>query len=150
MNEREWIIREIIKILPGLVKSLNRAAAAHARAGRDLAGGRAISTAQLRTLVHLAQYGPQTMSELAEGMQITMASASGLIKPLAEAGLVKRSRDPQDRRVVRVDLSPRARDLANQALAKWRQDVEAALTDMDNETCRQFLRSLERLAGSQE
>jgi len=154
VEERERIIREVIKVLPALAKSLNRDSGVHATvrpdAGHDPSGKGAISTAQVRTLVHLAQYGPQTMGELAEGMRISTASASGLIKPLFAAGLVDRSRDPDDQRVVRVGLSPQARDLADRILAGWRREVEAALAGMDDEACRHFLEGLERLTGSQE
>jgi DNA-binding MarR family transcriptional regulator len=160
VKERERIIREVIKVLPELATSLNRDVAMHAAAAAwpEGAAGRALgqpgagaigvlSTAQVRTLVHLAQYGPQTMGELAEGMQITTASASGLIKPLVALGHVSRSRDPHDERVVRVALSPPAQALADKILAERRREVEAALTGMDNSACRAFLEGLERLVG---
>lgn len=158
MEERELIIREVLKVLPALAKSLNRDTVLHTTArshtgngaGRGVGDRGSISTAQVRTLVHLAQYGPQTMGELAEGMRISMASATGLVKPLCAAGLVDRSRDPRDRRVVRVGLSPQARELADRILAGWRREVEAALAGMDDEACRHFLEGLERLAGRQE
>ncbi len=152
MEERERIIREVIKVLPDLAKSLNRDAGVHAAVRHGRVGGTddtPISTAQVRTLVHLVQYGPQTMGELAEGMRISTASATGLIKPLFAAGLVVRSRDPKDRRVVRVGLSPTAQDLADRVLAGWRREVEAALAGMDDQACAHFLEGLERLAGRQ-
>jgi DNA-binding MarR family transcriptional regulator len=145
VEERERIIREVIKVLPELAKSLNRDAALHVAAGRAKPGQ--ASAAQIRTLVHLAQYGPQTMGELAEGMQITTASATGLIKPLAAMGYVTRSRDPQDQRVVRVELSARAKATADQILAERRGEVEVALAGMDDRACRDFLEGLERLVG---
>ena len=144
MDERERIIREIIKVLPELATSLNRDAAMHEHAA---AAGHVVSMAQIRTLVHLAQYGPQTMGELAEGLQITMASTTGLVKPLAAMGYVTRSRDDHDRRVVRVGLSPEAQVMADRILVERRLEVEAALTGMDDASCRHFLQGLERLAG---
>ena len=144
MDDRERIIREIIKVLPELASSLNRDVALHDRA---VTVGQVVSTAQIRTLVHLAQYGPQTMGELAEGMQIAMASATGLVKPLVAMGYVIRSRDDQDRRVVRVGLSPEAQIMADRILAERRLEVEAALAGMDKTSCRHFLEGLERLAG---
>ncbi len=146
-EERERIIREVIKVLPELAKSLSRDVAMHGTAGHLPPGTGAVSTAQVRTLVHLAQSGPQSMGELAEGMQITMASASGLVKPLVAMGHVTRSRDPRDERVVRVALSGRAQVLADQILKERRREVEAALAGMDDEACRHFLEGLERLAG---
>lgn len=148
MDEREHVIREIIKVLPELTKSLNRDVASHAALMHAGAGsGGAVSTAQLRALVHLAQYGPQTMGELAEGLQITTASATGLVNPLVEMGHVTRSRDPNDRRVVRIGLSEHAQSLAKDVIAVRRREVEAALEGMDLRACRSFLEGLERLAG---
>jgi DNA-binding MarR family transcriptional regulator len=162
VDERERIIREVIKVLPELANSLNRDVALHAVAGVASGGTRvgaaqagtagagaakALSTAQVRALVHLAQYGSQTMGELAEGMQITTASATGLIKPLVALGHVARARDPNDERVVRVTLSERAQGMADQILAERRREVEAALIGMDDAACRSFLEGLERLVG---
>jgi DNA-binding MarR family transcriptional regulator len=173
MDERERIIREVIKVLPELARSLNRDATAHAsgmyeaaqmatapgaaQAGTDVSLGRRavpgaaaapeVSAAQLRTLIHLAQYGPQTMGELAEGMQITMASATGLVKPLVALGYVTRSRAPHDQRVVRVALSGGAQEMADRLLAERRREVEAALSGMNDQACRDFLEGLERLVG---
>lgn len=152
MDERERIIREVIKVLPELAKSLTRDVAAHSTAAHDaIPNGGATrptaSTAQIRALVHLAQYGPQTMSELAEGLQITMASTTGLVNPLVTMGYVVRSRDPQDRRVVRIGLTGEAQSLAGGIIAERRREVEAALDGMDLAACRGFLEGLERLAG---
>lgn len=187
MDERERVIREVIKVLPELAKSLSRDVAAHAatvagggrapapapskdaddshaglahdphadRTGDSQTGekrrapGGPVSTAQVRALIHPAQYGPQTMGELAEGLQIATASATGLINPLVSLGYVIRSRDPNDRRVVRVGLSSEAQIIADAIIAEWRREVEAALEGMDLAACRSFLEGLERLAGRQ-
>jgi DNA-binding MarR family transcriptional regulator len=152
MDERERIAREIITLLPDLARSLNRDVAGHMVAMHDAAGNAAgsppeVSGAQLRTLIHLAQYGAQTMGELAEGLQITMASATGLVKPLVQMGYVTRSHDVNDQRVVRVALSPRAQQMADTILAERRREVESALTGMNDQACRDFLEGLERLVG---
>jgi DNA-binding MarR family transcriptional regulator len=151
MDERERIIREVIKVLPELFKSLRRDVALHRSEGSDMAGlgpqAQPLTTGQMRTLVHLAQYGLQSMGELADGMQITTASATGLVKPLVAMGYVTRSRDPRDERMVRVALSEQAQALAERILAHRRREVEEALTGMDDEACRHFLEGLERLAG---
>jgi DNA-binding MarR family transcriptional regulator len=144
MDERERIIREIIKVLPELAVNLNRDVALHEGAGLP---GREVSGAQIRALVHLAQYGQQTMGELAEGLQITTASATGLIKPLVASGYVSRTHDEVDRRVVRVGLSRDAQAMADRILAGRRREVERALEGMDDGSCRHFLDGLERLAG---
>jgi|WetSurMetagenome_2_1015567.scaffolds.fasta_scaffold04914_6 DNA-binding MarR family transcriptional regulator len=161
MDERERVVREVIKVLPELAKNLTRDVDAHSAAAREAAArvgatrvagraempGTAVSGAQLRALVHLAQYGPQTMSELAEGLQITTASATGLINPLVTMGHVARARDVSDRRVVRIGLTPQAQTLADGMIAERRREVVAALEGMDLAACRSFLQGIERLAG---
>jgi DNA-binding MarR family transcriptional regulator len=161
MDERERVIREVIKVLPELAKNLTRDVDTHSAAAREAAAragaaqaaggaevpGAAVSSAQLRALVHLAQYGPQTMSELADGLQITTASTTGLINPLVAMGHVARARDVNDRRVVRIGLTEQAQVLADGMIAERRREVEAALEDMDLAACRRFLQGIERLAG---
>jgi len=108
---------------------------------------RKVTPAMMRTWIHLAQYGSQTMGELAEGLKISTASATDIVQPLVELGYVKRSRDPGDRRVVRVSLTEEAQALADQILAELRAEVQSALADLDDEACRCFLAGLERLAA---
>lgn len=139
MNERERIISEVLKLLPELVKGLSAGTAGHPGRG-------AVSLAQVKALIHLALYGPQTMGELAQGLGITTASATSLMNPLVEAGYVLRARDSTDRRVVRVALSPQAEKLAQEILAERRRQVEEALQGLDDDACRTFLLALGRLA----
>lgn len=153
MDERKRVMRDIIKVLPEAVMSLTRSASGDAAAMRAATGQTEATPAptvppgQLRALIHLAQHGAQTMGELAEGLRVTMASASGLVKPLVEVGYVTRTRDPQDRRVVRVGLSERAQAVADRIMTDRLKELETALAAMDDAACDNFLEGLERLAG---
>lgn len=155
MNERQRIVSEVLKLLPDLARGLRRGVAAHGalldkdrdvKAGSEKPG-RGVTPAMMRAWIHLAQYGPQTMGELAEGLRISTASATGIVQPLVEMGFVERSSDPDDRRVVRVSLTEKAQILADRILAELRSDVESALADLDDDACRCFLAGLERLAA---
>jgi DNA-binding MarR family transcriptional regulator len=139
VSNSERIVREVLKLLPEISKALSRMAPEHAP-------GPGVSMAQVKALVHLAQYGPETMGELASGLRITTPSATGLVGPLVEAGYVVRRRDTVDRRVVEVRLSPEAQEFADQILAVRRLQVEAALSGMDAEAQAHFLQGLENLA----
>ncbi|MCZ7664204.1 MAG: MarR family transcriptional regulator [Thermoleophilia bacterium] len=140
INEKDRVVREVLKLLPELGKAISRSMPARAR-------HEGVSAAQVKALVHLSEYGPQTMGELAEGLRITTPSATGLINPLVEMGLVERERDTEDRRVVQVQLTKPARKLADEILAKRRAEVEGALADMDAEARAHFLEGLRRLAA---
>ena len=65
-------------------------------------------------------------------------------------GHVIRSRDPEDERVVRVGLSPRARVLADQILHERRAEVEAALAGMDDGVLPSFPRGSGETSGKAE
>ena len=145
-DRRERIIREIIKILPDVAKTLKQAFAAHG--SLKLPPGSHLTTAEMRVLIHLAEYGAQTMSELAQGMKMTRASATSLVRPLVALGLVRRSRDLRDGRVVRVELTDHAKEVADRVVLSLRAEIEAVLTGVDTDKCAVFLECLERFAGS--
>jgi DNA-binding MarR family transcriptional regulator len=66
----------------------------------------ALSPSQYFVLRTLQLQGPATVSDLAAHLGMTAPGATGLIDRLVKAGLVSRERDQEDRRVVRVSLTP--------------------------------------------
>src|SRR5205823_4698841 len=81
-----------------------------------------LSPHQLRTIVHLVTHEGQTLSQLADALGISLGWASRVADELEGIGLVVRQRDAEDRRVVRVSLSPKARVVAD---AIYRERVGA-------------------------
>jgi MarR family transcriptional regulator, organic hydroperoxide resistance regulator len=69
-------------------------------------------------LVMLALWGqsPLAVKELIEMLQLDGPTLSPMLKRLEAAGLVSRTRDPQDERQLRVDLTEEGRALREQAL----------------------------------
>lgn len=69
-------------------------------------------------LVMLALWGksPLAVKELIEMLQLDGPTLSPLLKRLETAGLVTRSRDPDDERQLRIDLTVKGRALREQAL----------------------------------
>jgi DNA-binding MarR family transcriptional regulator len=69
-------------------------------------------------LVMLALWGqsPLAVKELIEMLQLDGPTLSPLLKRLEAAGLVTRTRDPDDERQLRIDLTPRGHALREQAL----------------------------------
>lgn len=141
VDERQRIVHEVMKLLPELGKAITRSMPVHIR-------HEGVSVAQVKAMVHLSEYGPQTMGDLAEGLKITTPSATGLVNPLAEMGFVVRDRDEEDRRVVRVSLSEHAQELAHSILDQRLTEVAAAMDGMTVEAQQHFLEGLERLAAA--
>lgn len=70
--------------------------------------------AQKRILYYLDLEGPQRMSDIARLVGVSLPAATITVEKLVEAKLVKRSADPRDRRVVRVDLTQKGRRVVQQ------------------------------------
>jgi DNA-binding MarR family transcriptional regulator len=110
----------------------NRGAGAGAtREGPGGHGGSSTSTHAMRAAIHVHQHGTRTIGELAAGLGISYGWASRIVAELEASGMVRRSDDPHDRRVVNVSLT----DEATQTLAdvyRWRRDAVArALGPLD-------------------
>jgi DNA-binding MarR family transcriptional regulator len=69
-------------------------------------------------LVMLALWGssPLSMKELGDLLQQDAATLSPLLKRLEAADLITRERDARDERQLRIELTPRGRDLRAEAL----------------------------------
>jgi DNA-binding MarR family transcriptional regulator len=65
-----------------------------------------ISMAQLNILYTLRRSGEMPMSRLADVLNVSLSSATGLIDRLEERGYIERTRVPEDRRIVMVHLTP--------------------------------------------
>ncbi len=83
---------------------------------------------QLRTLVLLYR-GPQRMGEIAAALGISLPATTNMIVRLEGKGLVERSHDRDDRRVVRCYLTSAGRD-QSEALWNVHRQRFAAITDI--------------------
>jgi DNA-binding MarR family transcriptional regulator len=75
---------------------------------KGLAGFQAhgLSPARVRLLLALATAGGTRMSSLAEQLGVTNRAITGLVDALEREGVVARRPDPDDRRAVRLELTP--------------------------------------------
>lgn len=90
---------------------------------------------------------PNRMSpgKLARRLELTSGAMTARLDRLEEAGLVRRAPDPDDRRGLRIELTPagkRAYKLAVGAQAEKEELVAAALTDNEKEQLNDLLRRL--------
>lgn len=77
---------------------------------RHWPGGR-ISLIHLNVVSVLEADGPQPMRALSEALDVSQASATGIVDRMEQRGLVERQRDEDDRRIVRVALTDEGRKL---------------------------------------
>ena len=65
-----------------------------------------VSVVQLRALTVLRALGPASLRNLAEGMGVTVSTASRLVDRLVSAALVERRPSPRSRREVALEVAP--------------------------------------------
>lgn len=74
-----------------------------------------ITYSQYLVLVALSAEDKQTVGALGQKLYLESNTVTPLVKRLEAAGLVTRTRDDQDERVVRVSLSSKGRKVADEA-----------------------------------
>jgi DNA-binding MarR family transcriptional regulator len=84
----------------------------HSRALEAACG---VGGAQVWMLATIADRPDITVSQLAQALSIHVSTTSNLLEKLARAGLVERLRSEEDRRVVRLRLMDKGRDVVARA-----------------------------------
>src|SRR3990172_686374 len=75
---------------------------------------RGLTMAQLRLMYTMLLDGEQSAGELAEKMSVRPPTITGLTNRLIKQKLIRRLADPNDRRIVRVDLTAEGRRMISQ------------------------------------
>jgi DNA-binding MarR family transcriptional regulator len=86
-----------------------------------------ITVAQLRVSLVLYTQGPSRMSSIASCIGIAISTATSIVDNLVKKGLVIRSDDPEDRRLVICNLSPEGQALINRLWMLSRSQIENLL-----------------------
>jgi DNA-binding MarR family transcriptional regulator len=130
--------------------AIERILAAQRDLGRALLTGNAhpllglnLTMRQLQVLLLCAVRGSAAGQELAGDMGIGLATLTGIVDRLAAQGLVDRREDPADRRVRRVELTARGRELVDDVLEARTRHLRGLLERLD----RDDLHAVERIMG---
>ena len=92
-----------------------------------------ISLIHLNVLTMLEASGPLSMSAVAEALDISVASATGVIDRMEARGLVRRRRHPDDRRVVLVEPAAGGRKVFGDIDVRRRKGLAALLGRLSDE-----------------
>jgi DNA-binding MarR family transcriptional regulator len=89
-----------------------------------------VSLVHLNVLTLLEASGPMSMGRLAEALDISVASITGVVDRMEARGLVERRRDAQDRRVILVHTGPGGRRLFDDIGRLRRQNLTKLLEQL--------------------
>ena len=113
--------------------------------GRDTHRGDEVGHAQFELLMELYRQGPLHAGVLAEAIEASAATVSGMLDHLGEADLVERTRSDEDRRIVVVKLTRRGRRKVEARKALWQRRWQEAMVGLDDDELRVAARVLERI-----
>ena len=100
---------------------------------------------QIKTLTLLRHQGPQRMGSIATYLGSTLSSSTSIIDRLVDKGLVERVPDPDDRRVVICQLTPRGQEATEQFWRIGRTRVVELAERLDIEELEIVVRAMELL-----
>ncbi|AUS99093.1 MarR family transcriptional regulator [Nostoc sp. CENA543] len=101
-----------------------------------------LSIPQLRSLAFLKRRPGASLSEVADHLGVTCATASTTIERLVQRHLVQRTDHPQERRRIVLNLTPEGKDLLEQSQDKTRAHISDILEDLTPEQIIQIEHSL--------
>ena len=86
-----------------------------------------VTLPQLRTLVVVSLQGPQTVSALADRLDVHASTMTRMCSRLVARGLVVRKPSAIDRREVVIELTKQGQALANEVMDKRRREIDAVV-----------------------
>lgn len=133
-----------------IVVGLRRIVHALERYSHEVRRDFGLTAPQLWALKTLARSGPLTTGELAQALLVHQSSTSLLIQRLERRGLVRRVRQKDDRRFVRVELTERGASLAAGAPAAAQGRLLHGLENMPERQVRRIRRAIDELVAVME
>jgi len=104
-----------------------------------------INVPQCTVLALLGETKETTMGALSDAIGTTMGAATNLVDRLVHAGHVKREHDKDDRRIVRVMLTPQGRELLDRVYAEGETFFARLLSEIKPEDRQTFFQVYEKL-----
>ncbi|MFI0420632.1 MarR family winged helix-turn-helix transcriptional regulator [Spongiactinospora sp. 9N601] len=129
IDERDVLINRIARIQHELARYIARS--------RFLPGSASnLTMRQLQVTVLLSSLGSASGQDLARHLGVGLATVSGIVDRLVRHGLASRHEDPADRRVRRVELTPKGKALIEELQDTGLAGLRRILDHLDLDTLR--------------
>jgi len=102
----------------------------------------ALSLVHLNLLMLLRFNGPLTMSRLAELLDVSVASATGIVDRMEKKGVIERRRSDEDRRVVEVSVTDKGQQVFTTMQAERQANMMRMISKISDADLRALLKGL--------
>lgn len=104
-----------------------------------------LTALQVRILVAIKQHSGATIGSLAETMQVAGTNMSTMCKKLEQKGLIQRTRDPEDERVVKVELTKEGEQIVKHIDQTFTKKISQYIHKEDPEVAQQIITGLKKM-----
>lgn len=133
--------KRLNELMPNLIREFTK------RQKNPLAKGE-ISLPQLLVLNFIKNKGEAIMSEISRHMATTLSAATGIVDRLVQAHLLTRQRDEEDRRLVKITLTRKGREIV-ESVERERflliKDVFGKLSEKERQSYLEILEKVYRV-----
>ncbi|RKY33069.1 MAG: hypothetical protein DRP74_00760 [Candidatus Omnitrophota bacterium] len=129
---------QILEIMPVIMRELIT------KQQDELLKGK-ITPAQFVILNFLSKKGESKMKNLAVLLNVTTAAMTGIVDKLFKSGYVKRVYDPKDRRVIKISLTNKGRDLTNKINQQRKTMIIKIFSQLSRQEREDYLKILMRI-----
>jgi len=131
---------EVVSIMPALIKGMFKIRP-------DALGKGGISVPQFLALDLILQKGQLKMRDIAKSLNVRLPAASGIIKRLYKMQMVKRVYDSKDRRVIRINLTPKGKKTVVNIRNARKQAIEDVFGRITAKERADYLNILKKIKG---
>ena len=123
---------ELTENILSVEKSLRHIAGNIKQKGREILNNYTITPPQFIALQWLDELGDMTIGELSTKMYLAFSTTTDLVDRMEQKELVIRSRDTKDRRVVRVHLLEKGKQIITEVVEKRQGYLQDVVKDFDD------------------
>lgn len=109
-----------------------------------------LSMLQMQAIIFINKHPNVTMGEIAAQFKIELPSATSLMAKLCKAEIAERNADAEDRRIVRIALTKKGKELFAEAMRERTKKVESILSYLALEDKKDLLRIIQGLLSHME
>ncbi|PWW19695.1 DNA-binding MarR family transcriptional regulator [Cytobacillus oceanisediminis] len=124
---------EIHDVVADIEKDLRYISGIIKQKGREILSDFTITPPQFVALQWLFEEGDMTIGELSNKMYLACSTTTDLVDRMEKNNLVKRVKDPNDRRVVRIQLLEVGERIIEEVIKKRQEYLKEVLRDFTNE-----------------
>jgi DNA-binding MarR family transcriptional regulator len=128
----------ILEVVPKVMRRIRREMRAEGAPG--------LTVPQFRILVHVGRVPDSSLTALADHLGMSASATSALVDRLVRAGEIERTIDPDERRKIRIRLSPSGEARVTRARQATQEWLSAALAGLPSGDIDGLLNGLDVLA----